>query len=359
VLHLLEKNLGFTPEEITRLQLGQQPTNSTTTFVRNRHDGCWMDRMADAVAIIVVDALRFDFALEHLPKSVGSRITQRSLEGGVDTTTAANTRRLGSKSKLVKFVADPPTVTMQRLKGLTTGGLPAFADISNSFGGATVDEDTWILQLKNAIHRRQNAGNNTGGISTYMAFVGDDTWVDLFPNLFHDCHPFPSFNTRDLDTVDNGCLQHIPRLFNHFGPYDKDKKILKPLHHIARYDSKKLLKEKEDANYYTTSTTVVQHLSDKDYFELIVVHFLGVDHVGHTYGPNNIHMIEKLSQMDEVLTEILKRIDSAVNTCEVAFILGDHGMTKDGNHGGGTEDETNAGLFAQFSPGCPEASVRS
>jgi len=131
------------------------------------------------------------------------------------------------------------------------------------------------------------------------------------------------------------------------------------LHHIARYDSKKLLKEKEDANYHTTSTTVVQHLSDKDYFELIVVHFLGVDHVGHTYGPNNIHMIEKLSQMDEVLTEILKRIDSAVNTCEVAFILGDHGMTKDGNHGGGTEDETNAGLFAQFSPGCPEASVRS
>jgi phosphatidylinositol glycan class O len=225
VLHLLEKNLGFTADEITRLQLVQQPrgnsstalwpsledsaTNSTTTFVQNRHDGCWMDRMADAVAIIVVDDLRYDFALEHLPKSVGSRITQRATEENVDTTSAANTRRLGSKSKLAKFVADPPTVTMQRLKGLTTGGLPAFADISNSFGGATVDEDTWILQLKNDIHRRQNAGNNTGGISTYMAFVGDDTWVDLFPNLFHDCHPFPSFNARDLDTVDNGCLQHI------------------------------------------------------------------------------------------------------------------------------------------------------
>jgi phosphatidylinositol glycan class O len=277
-----------------------------------------------------------------------------------ETVDSATTRLGGSRSKLIKFVADPPTVTMQRLKGLTTGGLPAFADISNSFGGATVDEDTWIVQLKDAIHRRRNNENNTGGSSTYMAFVGDDTWVDLFPNLFHDCHPFPSFNTRDLDTVDNGCLQHIPRLFNHFGPYDKDKQLLKSLNHIARYDSKKHLKEKEnDTNYYTASTSAVQQLSEKDYFELIVVHFLGVDHVGHTYGPNNIHMIEKLSQMDEALTEILKRIDSAVNTCEVAFILGDHGMTKDGNHGGGTEDETNAGLFAHFSPGCSDVSVRN
>jgi len=176
VLHLLEKNLGFTPEEITRLQLVQQPTNSTTTFVRNRHDGCWMDRMADAVAIIVVDALRFDFALEHLPKSVGSRITQRSLEGGVDTTTAANTRRLGSKSKLVKFVADPPTVTMQRLKGLTTGGLPAFADISNSFGGATVDEDTWILHHSPPL---------THEIWTRLIMDAYNTYLDFLITLDH------------------------------------------------------------------------------------------------------------------------------------------------------------------------------
>jgi len=32
------------------------------------------------------------------------------------------------RSKLFKFIADPPTTTMQRLKGLTTGGLPTFVD---------------------------------------------------------------------------------------------------------------------------------------------------------------------------------------------------------------------------------------
>lgn len=31
-------------------------------------------------------------------------------------------------SLLAKFYADPPTTTMQRLKGLTTGGLPTFMD---------------------------------------------------------------------------------------------------------------------------------------------------------------------------------------------------------------------------------------
>jgi len=37
---------------------------------------------------------------------------------------------------------------------LTTGGLPTFADISGSFGGAIVDEDSWLTQLK---QRRSNA----------------------------------------------------------------------------------------------------------------------------------------------------------------------------------------------------------
>ena len=38
-------------------------------------------------------------------------------------------------------------------------------------------------------------------------------------------------------------------------------------------------------------------------------------------------------------------------------LLGDHGMTEDGNHGGGTEDEINAALFAHFSPGCESSSL--
>ena len=86
-------------------------------------ESCWMPKSADKLLVLVIDALRFDFAKYHLPHSVGAR--------------------LGS-SKLMKFVADPPTVTMQRLEGLTTGSLPTFADISGNFGGAYIEEDAWI-----------------------------------------------------------------------------------------------------------------------------------------------------------------------------------------------------------------------
>lgn len=39
--------------------------------------------------------------------------------------------------------------------------------------------------------------------------MGDDTWQLLFPDAFHRSFPFPSFNTRDLDTVDDGVLRHL------------------------------------------------------------------------------------------------------------------------------------------------------
>lgn len=266
---LLRDTLGLTEDEIKK----------TLSF--DKSSGCWTDRRVDSMVIIVVDALRFDFALHHLPMSVGARLQNSTLS-----------------SQLIRFVADPPTVTMQRLKGLTTGGLPTFADISASFGGANVDEDSWVQQLANR-HSK-------------LAFVGDDTWIDLFPTQFEDSHPFPSFNTRDLDSVDNGCLQHLPRLMEHLRRDDR-----------------------------------------KDGFEVVVAHFLGVDHVGHTYGPHNMHMDAKLKQMDAVLSTVLDVLDGAsTQSCHAALIFGDHGMTEGGNHGGGTEDEINAALFTHFSPGC-------
>jgi len=284
------------------------------------------------MAILVVDALRFDFARDHLPLSVGSRLFLPE-----------NSTRKGS-SKLYQFVADPPTVTMQRLKGLTTGGLPTFADISGSFGGASIDEDSWVEQLKNVPWgRRHNlmdetiiTGQTTSGekkklSKPQIAFVGDDTWVDLFPTQFDDCHPFPSFNTRDLDTVDNGCLKHLPRLLDGL---------------VGRKNKETLTNQKAARGNSTFSS-----------FELIIAHFLGVDHVGHTYGPNNPHMESKLHQIDVMLSNALDVIDDAPqDSCIVALVLGDHGMTEDGNHGGGTDEEVNAGLFVHFSPGCQDDS---
>ena len=151
--------------------------------------------------------------------------------------------------------------------------------------------------------------------------MGDDTWVDLFPTQFDDSNPYPSFNTRDLDTVDDGCLEHLPRLLSNLGGGER--------------------------------LGVENDTSDEEQFELLVAHFLGVDHVGHTYGPHDRHMTEKLAQMDDALSYVLETIASTpTDSCRAALVFGDHGMTEDGNHGGGTEDETNAALFMHYSKGC-------
>ncbi|KAL7541669.1 hypothetical protein ACHAXR_011121 [Thalassiosira sp. AJA248-18] len=313
---LLKDSLGLNEDHVEFLRrsgfLSDGKKSTTTSATIDNNYGCWVPRRVDSMAILVVDALRFDFARDHLPLSVGSRLFP-----------SRNATHLGT-SKLYQFVADPPTVTMQRLKGLTTGGLPTFADISGSFGGASIEEDSWVEQLKDVPWDRRRH-HSLDESKPRMAFVGDDTWVDLFPTQFDDCHPFPSFNTRDLNTVDNGCLEHLPRLLDGLVGLKQQKKMMQQDHIDI----------------------------DASSFELIVAHFLGVDHVGHTYGPNNPHMEKKLHQMDVMLSTTLNSIDNAPqDSCIVALVLGDHGMTEDGNHGGGTSEEVNAGLFVHFSPGC-------
>lgn len=39
--------------------------------------------------------------------------------------------------------------------------------------------------------------------------MGDDTWDGLFPQKFFRSYFFPSFNVKDLHTVDDGILQHL------------------------------------------------------------------------------------------------------------------------------------------------------
>jgi GPI ethanolamine phosphate transferase 3 subunit O len=238
---------------------------------------CWMNRYVDKLVILVVDALRFDFAEHNLPQSFGRRLRQTTMNG---------------RSQLLKFVADPPTVTMQRLKGLTTGSLPTFAEISGNLGGAYIEEDSWINLMANR--------------GFQLGFVGDDTWIDLYPSPWKEAHPFPSFNTRDLDTVDNGCLEYLPALLDDL---------------------------------------------EKGQLDVVIAHFLGVDHVGHTYGPHTEFMSKKLHQMDEILDTTLIQLESSPS-CILTLVFGDHGMTEGGNHGGGTEDEINAALFVHASQAC-------
>lgn len=218
---LLKEYLNLTPDEV-RLVLPNHESGERL--------GCWLNRRIDSLIILVIDALRFDFARYRLPKSIGARIFPQE---EVDSSSSSSKR---TSSQLLQFVADPPTVTMQRLKGLTTGSLPTFADISGNMGGASIEEDSWVEQMKTTPFAKRGLK-----VASRLGFVGDDTWIDLYPRQFDVSFPFPSFNTRDLDTVDDGCLLRLPELL-------KDLRM--------------------DGNR-------------KEELEVIVSHFLGVDHVGH------------------------------------------------------------------------------
>ena len=89
---------------------------------------------------------------------------------------------------LFRFEADAPTVTMQRLKALTTGALPTFVDVADNYGGDTVLEDNLIAQL--AANGRR------------VVFAGDDTWERLYAPYLTRSYPHPSFNVKDLHSND-------------------------------------------------------------------------------------------------------------------------------------------------------------
>jgi len=226
------------------------------------------------VVFLVIDALRYDFALfnsklqENMTPPYRNKLKvfhELAKEKGC------------SKARLFKFVADAPTTTMQRLKGLTTGGFPTFIDLSSNFDKNEITEDNIIDRIKNDV-----------------IMMGDDTWTGLFPGRFKRSFPFPSFDVKDLHLVDNGILENL------------DKEILK-----------------------------------KDW-KFMIAHFLGVDHCGHRYGPNHIEMSKKLKQMNQVIENVIKKIDNDT----ILLVLGDHGMTQTGDHGGDSNDEVVATLFA-------------
>lgn len=88
-------------------------------------------------------------------------------------------------------------------------------------------------------------------------------------------------------------------------------------------------------------------------WDMLVAHSLGVDHCGHKHGPYHPEMKRKLTEVDQMIRGIVEQMQD--NT--VLFVIGDHGMTDKGDHGGESEAETNALLFA-YSKGHPFLELR-
>nr|CDQ04831.1 Bm2424, isoform b [Brugia malayi] len=126
-----------------------------------------------------------------------------------------------------------------------------------------------------------------------IVMLGDDTWISLYPKQFKRKYHLPSFDINDLHTVDQ-----------------------------------------------MISDNLFDELVKSDW-TVLIAHFLGVDHCGHKYGPDHPEMSKKLKQMNEILAKVVDSLDN--NT--LLLVMGDHGMTENGDHGGDEPLETDAALF--------------
>ncbi|KAI9746402.1 MAG: mannose-ethanolamine phosphotransferase gpi13 [Claussenomyces sp. TS43310] len=274
---------------LTRLVLDQRsscteppiPLPSSFRGAGTPERGCWHPRAFEKAVVVIIDALRYDFTVPFNSSSrfPSPQVFHNALPLLYDT--AVNEPQ---NAFLLPFIADPPTTTLQRLKGLTTGTLPTFIDAGSNFAGTAIEEDNLLIQLRQAGRR--------------MVHLGDDTWTALFPGYFEEnlSRAYDSFNVWDLHTVDNGVTEHILPLLS---------------------------------------------TSKRSEWDVVFAHYLGVDHAGHRYGPDHPAMTAKLQQMDGVLRDIVAALDDDT----LLVVMGDHGMDSKGDHGGESDDEVEAALW--------------
>lgn len=180
--------------------------------------------------------------------------------------------------------ATAPTVTMPRIKALMTGTIPGFIDIVMNLNSQELQEDNLIWQAKQAGKR--------------IIFYGDDTWIKLFPKHFVEYDGTTSFFVSDFTEVDKNVTRHLDDV-------------------LKRND-----------------------------WDMLILHYLGLDHIGHLTGPHSHLIGPKLYEMDIVLKKIhsallLKDEDS---TPSLIVVCGDHGMSEVGSHGGSSEEEVQTPL---------------
>ncbi|XP_075400787.1 GPI ethanolamine phosphate transferase 2, catalytic subunit isoform X2 [Tenrec ecaudatus] len=197
------------------------------------------------------------------------------------------TTYLVEKGASHSFVAEakPPTVTMPRIKALMTGSLPGFVDVVRNLNSPALLEDNVLRQAAAAGKR--------------IIFYGDETWVRLFPKHFVEHDGTTSFFVSDYTEVDDNVTRHL-------------ETVLK-----------------------------------RDDWDVLILHYLGLDHIGHLSGPHSPLVGHKLSEMDSVLMKIhlaLLSKERASLLPSLLVLCGDHGMSETGSHGASSTEEVSTPL---------------
>ncbi|GAA6090779.1 GPI ethanolamine phosphate transferase 2 isoform X1 [Tachysurus ichikawai] len=145
-------------------------------------------------------------------------------------------------------------------QALTTGSIPGFIDVVMNLNSQALLEDNLLWQAKNSGKR--------------IIFYGDDTWVRLFPKHFLEYDGTTSFFVSDYTEVDNNVTRHLDSTLK------------------------------------------------RDDWDVLILHYLGLDHIGHISGPHSSLIGPKLLEMDDVI----KKIHTTVITTPLSSLLIDFGQ---------------------------------
>ena len=221
------------------------------------------EKQFDRLILIVIDALRYDFAVKYLNKLIHNN----------------------TNYYMFKSISTPPTVTLQRIKAFTTGSLPVFIEIGSNFRSQyDITSDSLMYHFA-----KDNAN---------ITVLGDETWMVLYKSLISESFTSPSFDVYDLHGVDNNIIKHLPKVI-----------------------------EKHNSSF-------------------VIAHFLGVDHCGHVFSYQNNNVIEKINELDSFINdEIIPQLGQK----DLLVVMGDHGMTDSGSHGGMSKEEIETFFYA-YSP---------
>lgn len=146
--------------------------------------------------------------------------------------------------------ATPPTITMPRVKAITTGSIPSFLDVILNFAESDTtsnlaSQDNWLAQLK----------DKQGG---KLVMYGDDTWLKLFPGTFARVDGTSSFLVSVSGCSLRNCTVDVA---------------------ILRLDCQDFT---EVDNNVTRNIPSELNRSD---WNGMIMHYLGLDHIGHKSGP--------------------------------------------------------------------------
>ena len=103
---------------------------------------------------------------------------------------------------------------------------------------------------------------------------GDDTWTRLFPGKFLRQDPVTSFFVSDYKEVDDNVTRHLGSEMN------------------------------------------------RDDWDVMILHYLGLDHIGHVEGPRSSLVQPKLDQMSAVISQIWSSLREGER--DMMVVLGDH-----------------------------------